>query len=165
MTKYFLGLMVLLIVVLSGCDINNYAKIGDGFELYYTDYSEIETIDDIAPWICDRVTYRSDDSVYGEDTFQSPKTTLESGYGDCEDFSLVWINIAFIKFGIKADLPMVLMETLPEPMQKTRVNGGSFDHVMVYYNGLVYEPQNDCVYENVTIEYIYTFDELFILYM
>lgn len=118
----------------------------------YEDY-ELTTIlvnlPDISIYMNDIVSYIEDDKDYA----QNPEETYLIGAGDCEDFAILFMNIAYFEFGIKCDLVLVNSD-------KTIENGGSLNHALIRYEGTLYEPQTGeiCSYE---VAYSYTFDIIF----
>ena len=147
-------LFVLVAMLMMGCDIavDNYLynKLS-GKTLYYGDFSGIETIDDIAPWVNKHIRPRE------QDTYRDVEEILKDGHGDCNDMALVWINIAYVVFGEKYSMVIVKYER-----PRAIVDGGLyFNHAVVligsecldvYLNKLV-------IYE--TIYYKYSFENIF----
>jgi hypothetical protein len=116
-------------------------------------FSEIKTFSGICAWLHENVSYMYDFTEY----WQTPEFTVKNRMGDCEDYSILYINIAYVLFGVQASLCAVTMENAP----RTIVEGGMYNHYVVLLpDGRMIEPQNgrECRY---TIQYVYSFDELF----
>ena len=149
-------LLLLIVIMFSGCnmiqDAYNYSKF-EQCSIYYDDYSSIEDYRDVTVWIRNRVTFKKDDG----DVWSTPKEIVERGYGDCDDFSRLFINIVYARFGIKMNLVCVDMDE----MSRTIVDGGFTNHAIVEYKGVYYEPQNGLEYSVGKVGFIYTFKELF----
>ena len=77
-----------------------YGEMAADHNLYYGDFSEIENLEDISAWIMGNVFYKVDII----ESWDNPQEVLERGYGDCDDFSLLVMNIAYVRFGVKYDL-------------------------------------------------------------
>lgn len=147
---------IILAVLFASCaqfsamqDEKNYDKIGD-MELYYGDFPEIASPDDIGKWIGKNIAYAREK----EDYWQSPSETINRGAGDCEDMAILYINILYVKFGAKADLAMVFNA-------RQVVEGGDYNHAVVSLpDGRLISAQGGvwCYRE---VKYIYAFDEIF----
>jgi hypothetical protein len=148
---------IILAVLFTSCepmfnsiiDEMNYNNI-DGMELYNGDFSDIGEPKDIARWIAKNIGYKYDNGDY----WQSPKETMNRGTGDCEDMAILYINILYVKFGIKSDLALI---------QESRqvVEGGKYNHAVVSLpDGRLISAQGgrEC---HEKVRFIYTFDEIF----
>lgn len=136
-----------------------------GKQLYYGDFSEIETPEDLWPWIQENIYYVSDRHI---DEWVNPEVTFNRGYGDCDDRAILACNILYVNFGIKADIIVVDRSVLYEDdgIQLQILAGGLPKHVMIVYNGLVAEPAGLGVvgsFEDLkdSIGYIYYFEDIF----
>jgi len=142
----------LVVLLITSCSLYEpYEYDFDKSDLYYDDYSGINSYCDIGTWMNDRVEYIAD--RYGDD-WASPVETIERGYGDCEDFARLFLNILFIRFGIKGN--MVLVETT-----RTYVNGGDVNHAYVEIDGKMYESQYGWRVDKIKVGWRYTHNELF----
>ena len=118
--------------------------------LYFGDFSDIDTINDISDWLQYQIDYRYCGEVY------TPEQVLTQGFGDCDGFALCWINIAFIRFGVKASLVMVDGDEA-----RKIVKGGDVSHAIVQLpNGVQIDPQTGWVCD-YPIRYIYSFNTVF----
>jgi hypothetical protein len=117
--------------------------------IYYGDFSQIKKVDDIPWWIRQHIQYHED---VGEDIVPLAET-VERGYGDCEERALMYLNILYIKFGIKGEFCMV-------DSSRSVGEGGYFDHAIVRVNGVLIEPKYGTVVY-APIAYYYSFDEIF----
>jgi hypothetical protein len=143
-----------------------YSEYASNHNLYYGNFDTVKALDYVVPWIWTFVRY----AVEVIDVWSSPRTTVERGYGDCDDIVILAMNIAYVVFGIKFDL--VLVNTLDvrsitghvcpfHDYSRSSVGGGSVNHAMIYRNGKVYEAQRNLTEPvNIAIEYIYPFDEV-----
>lgn len=146
--------LVLVIFTLSSCiisDIQNdmaQAERYSGYELYRADFSRIQDEIDIYYYIKKRVTFRHTDGAAG------PAETIERGYGDCEEFTILFLNILYVRFGIKGEMILVNIDRSIE-------NGGKANHALVRLpDGRQIEPQTGR-WESHMVAYYYTFDEIF----
>ncbi len=116
----------------ASCELDPGYKYFNRYNLYYDDYSSIENYTDISNWINDRVYYKVDKIEW----WSSPLETVTRGYGDCDDFSILFINIAYIVFDVKSELIAVDIDNM-----RTVVSGGNATHALVKIDGLYFEPQ------------------------
>jgi hypothetical protein len=102
---------LLLLISLGSCsqyyaEIHEEARIKrfieqfSNHQLYYGDFSEIETPSDIDEWIWERFTYV-------EGPLIEPELALSLGYGDCDTFSLLFLNILKVRFDIEYDITLL----------------------------------------------------------
>ena len=151
-------------------DAGNYARLGDGFDLEYHAWPEIEEPEQIARWIYHHVDYEWD----VVDHWQSPKETLDNGTGDCEDFAILYMNILYVKWGVKSDLVFVMDDGRSvEEGEVVRVavcvrdvsrrieKGGWYNHAVVWLDdGNMISAQGGRVC-HADPAFVYTFDEVF----
>lgn len=156
MKKIILGFLIVFGLI--GCgrdimiDIAYYEEL-DPIKFYdFAEYdlSNIKTFTDIGYFLQAHITYKDDNP----NKFSGAENTMKRGYGDCEDYVIVFINIAYIVFGIKMDLLIV------DTTNRTVVNGGIGDHVIVGYNGKTYSGQWGHELDYTNILYKYTFNEV-----
>lgn len=117
-------------------------------KLWHGNFSEIDNEMDIVNWIEDHVEYKETDEV------QSPKKTADRGKGDCDCFSILYMNILYVRFGQKSSLCIVNTD-------RKIVKGGAVNHAIVRLpDGALFDPLTDdyCEYE---IGYEYSFDHVF----
>lgn len=152
----FILTVVFLMVALSGCkqisDIRSDMMYKEDFEkvsLYYGDFSKVKSMSLLPYWMGKRIDYVPFNDV------REPREVLESGLGDCDGFALVYMNVAYVKYGVKCDLAYVLVNG------KAVVSGGKADHAVVRLpSGTYLHAQTGMEYKG-DIAYIYTFDEVF----
>lgn len=143
-----------------GCkDIYDIARDGEylsraeGHSLYYLpEFEELDNFAKITIYMREHVVYKKDS---GKDSWENPQTTLERGYGDCEDLAILFMNIAYFGMNIKIDLVLVVSTT-----QRTIVDGGEMDHAVPYFDGKIYEPLLG-YFTDYDISYSYSFDTVF----
>lgn len=132
------------------CDEMNYA-LADNIYLSSGDWSSINSLEEITPWIKKRMVYRHDTL----NEWDTPSVALARGYGDCEEFCFVFMNIAYVRLGMKCGLAGV------DSDERTVRDGGWYNHfVVILPDGTLYEPQGG-VPVQFTVKYSYTFDEIF----
>ena len=135
MTKQVFSMIIVLISLLTiSCDMMidaNLTEKAEGHTLYETDFSGIDSYEDIAVWIEERVEYRSENT----DEWLNPAETLARGYGDCDDFAILFINIAYFRFGVKGNLIAV-----DANQSRSIVSGGQVNHAIVEIQGSLYSP-------------------------
>jgi hypothetical protein len=149
-------LLTLLAVFFVGCsqitDIYCDSQYADVYKtrIYRGDFSEIKSISDIHKWINARVQYKSDE---GENVC-SLEETLTSGYGDCEEIARIYLDVLYVRFGIKGDYCLV------DFGDRKIEEGGFCNHAAIRYNGTLIEPKSG-LQETYKISFSYTFDEIF----
>ncbi len=147
-------LICLVLLTLFSCDVLSdyvYEQRYNNQTLFFIEEAMgCESLSSIGIFLSDNISYTADT---GEDCAQSPEETWRSQSGDCEDFAILFMNIAYFSLGIKCELVLVQMSRSVE-------NGGEMNHAAVRYNGIVYEPQTG---ETLTtsVSYYYTFDTVF----
>lgn len=126
-----------------------------GQELYYIEgLPEFETLSDIGCFLNENITYKAEPD--GQDYAQSPEETWALKTGDCEDFCLLFMNIAYLELGIKYDL--VLVDNFN--MSRSIEEGGEINHSMIRYNGVIYSAQTGSIYSG-PVGFSYRFDDVF----
>lgn len=117
-----------------------------GIPLCYYDFSSIENIDEIPLWIRSRVSYEITNETL------SPEELLKRGKGDCDGYALLYMNIAYIRFGMRCSLCLV------DLTDRKIVNGGSINHAVIRFpDGTLIDPQNgDVVFFDVGYEYSFS---------
>ena len=103
--------------------------LGNGFTFYEPDWiDEIESFEQI-PYVMEQhITYKRESTDY----WQSPEETCILGTGDCEDFSILFMNIAFLKFGYVCNL--VLINTEDSTCRAVVSGDWDINHAIVEYN-------------------------------
>lgn len=153
-------ILVFILVSTSACDLISITTDSKTYEnlqrvRYNTlsgyDFSNLTSIRKVGNWLSNNVIYSS---VNGE-VFQSADETLYRGYGDCEDYVIAMMNIAYITLGIKMDMVLVNVSS------RTIVEGGRANHVVARYNSANYNAQDGYTSRYQDVLYIYTFDEVF----
>lgn len=151
--------IVALAVVLAGCslDIDEirdefrdgfYGADFSGFSVYYGDFSAVRCMGDIPSWMTARVQYVVTNEIQG------PEYTLYRGWGDCDCYAMLYMDIAFVRFGVKCDLALV-------DTGRAVVAGGVINHAVIRLpSGRLVNAQNGTTYTG-QIAYVYTFDEVF----
>ncbi len=153
---------VMLIIVMMGCNLVVGDDFNDGVNLrkiqktnliYMEEWEELENWQDIVMWIWAKVYYSPDGE---KDIWSTPLETLNRGKGDCEDFVILFMNIYYVRFGVKLDMVVLDMN------KRTKVNGGYFNHAEV----LLEDGKTLCVQigglgQGQSISYRYEFDLFF----
>ncbi len=156
-------MVVILIVVMMGCNLVVGDDFNDGVNLrkiqktdliYMEEWEELENWQDIVMWIWCHVYYSSDGE--NKDTWNTPLETLNRGKGDCEDFVLLFMNIYYVRFGVKLDMAAL------DANKRIKVNGGYFNHAEVLFK----DGRTLCVLrgsfgQGQSISYRYEFDLFF----
>ena len=155
-------LLLLSVFVLFGCKSltaldeyrdSIYAERAAGHELYFGDFHEILTAYDISPWVMSHIVYVADE----EDSWDNPEEVLLRGYGDCDDFTILVMNIAYVVFGIEFDLVLVDTEKV-----RTIEEGGVINHASIAIGEYVYDVYNfNQTSVDVPIAFRFTFWEVF----
>jgi hypothetical protein len=112
----------------------------------------------LGEYIQTKVSYKAD---IGPDTWSSPQDTLARGYGDCDDYSILFINLIYILTGEKFSLILV-DSNLTQYSSRAVVDGGFINHAIVQApNGRYVEPQNGWFLDVPKVGFKYTFHEVF----
>jgi hypothetical protein len=144
-----------LALALSGCALNPDERIDlelhevyTGFSLYYGDFSSVRNMSDIPDFMYQRVKYSDTDDP------QSPEYTLSRGKGDCDCYAMLYMNIAFVRFGVKCDLAFC-------DASRQIIEGGKINHAVVRLpSGEYIGAQSGLPYTG-PIGYVLDFDEVF----
>ena len=152
MKKIILGMLVLLSFGCSLYDVTADAfyesKIQRVAVYYHEDFLELQSIDDIVYYVNTHVTYKSEEA----DVWSTAKETLTRGYGDCEDFAILFMNIYYVMSGIKLDVAS----------SYRYVVGGLVGHLFVVLEPhILLSPQSGRIDRTSTINNIYSFDLFF----
>lgn len=144
-------LVIVSVLFFSSCDFavdGFFSEIFKDIPLYYGDFTEIENEGQISPWINARVEYKK----IGDG--QSPKETLRRGEGDCDSFVLLYMNILYVRFGIKSTFCLVVSG-------RNIVEGGFVNHAIIRMpSGRLIEAQQGKMVD-YSIGYEYSFDHVF----
>jgi hypothetical protein len=154
-------ILCLVVVLLNGCAVQNlvldtyYSEILiEKTDLYYPEdfnVNEINGIYDIVDWIQDRVNYDYDsDFKY---IWRSSEKILSDKVGNCKDYSLLFMNLYYIKYSEKTSIAFY-------HTSRKIINGGEVNHSIVIVDNTLIEPQTGNIV-NDTIGYSYSFDEIF----
>ena len=119
-------------------------------EIYYNnDFNDLKTIEDIIFYMRSNIELRFEEV----DTWSTAEETLSRGYGDCEDFAIVFMNIYYIVTGNKSDLVAVFYRDI--------VEGGNVNHAMVLLNDSIIISAQSGIEYSFLISYKYDFDLFF----
>ena len=149
------ALLVFAALLLSSCAFNPDESIDrqlhdkyTGFSLYYGDFSEVYHIDCIPDYMHYCVKYSETRKA------QSPQETLERGAGDCDCYAMLYMNIAFVRFGVKCDLAFC-------DTSREIIEGGKVNHAVIRLpDGECLNAQSGEPYTG-PIGYVLDFDEVF----
>lgn len=112
----------------------------------------------LGQYIQTKVSYKAD---VGPDQWSSPQETLARRYGDCDDYSILFINLIYILTGEKFSLILV-DNNLTQYSSRAVVDGGYINHAIVQApNGRYVEPQNGLFLDVPKVGFKYTFHEVF----
>jgi hypothetical protein len=117
-------------------------------ELYYGDFTEVHNDLYISYWISRNIAYKKTDEIL------SPRNILKRGYGDCNDYAILYMNIMYVRFGKKCSLCLV-------DTSRNIINGGKVNHAIVRLpDGKLIEPQTGFV-SRESVCYEYGFNSIF----
>ena len=122
---------------------------------FHLEDENFKTIEDIGRFLRDNIIWESGTST----PVQSPKETWEKETGNCEDFTVLFMDIAFFELGIRCELVIVEKENV-EISRNVEAGGLDTDHAMTRYSSIIYEPQNGHIYTGI-VDYYYAFNEVF----
>ena len=140
------ALVLMALLELSGCEITR----DWSFTSEIPDLG-IDTPEDAVKWVAANIEYEPD-GIWNN--WKTPKRTYAEGFGDCEDFTALW---------------MYLVETQTEYTDTYMVGGRRVTDYTVYHaygwwNGMYYEPQLGWVitdYSGVFTEFVrYDYDRV-----
>lgn len=151
-------LMILSVVFsLGSCAVYNeiadyvYEDRLSGQNLYYEawmdDCTDFKTT---AALLRGKIVYEADS---GSDTATGPEETLTRGYGDCEDWTILFMNCYYFGTGEKLGLALVDSKSVED--------GGTIDHACIWYNGYTYNQYRGCLEEYDSVGFTYKFSEIF----
>jgi hypothetical protein len=105
-------------------------------------------IESLCYYVNENIDYVYDwDSVYDtKEYYQSPMETESLRTGDCEDFTIYFMYIAYKEFGIKPDFAVVKVDDLGY-------------HALAKYDGSYYDSTTGIIFESLP----WVFEELFII--
>jgi hypothetical protein len=84
---------------------------------------------EIENWIRKNIKYKSDLSHLSIDDWKKPERTINDGYGDCEDLSLVWCYFMEKDFNIETDIYVGIHSDI----RKNHVWAESKDNKYIFY--------------------------------
>lgn len=157
------NIILLLTVVLSSafmsCDmvidaIQENAVCGQS--LYDGSFPQMETIEDVSDYVMDNLTYVQDGVLT---SLAGPEESLSRGYGDCDEYSLAFMDVAYYTLGLKFDFASVYVE---DEQQRSVGIGGLVNHAVVSLNGQLYSVYNGTVITDYEASYYYSFDDVYI---
>ncbi len=167
----FILLSVLSIIALSSCNLMTspimankrdkmYLQNIGQHKLYYLPVFEtLDTHEKIANYISIHVDYRRDPK--NTDSGASPIEVLYRGFGDCEDLSILYANIAYYGMGIR--MSFTLEDTKLSPVNRAVVNNEVIpNHVAPCYGGQIYNvfSGGHITYEHYFVGHEYAFGEV-----
>ncbi len=151
-------IIIISIISITSCSWNNFVDSEifshlEPIQLYdYAEYdlTEITTYREIALFNRSLINYQTESG----EKMTSPKDTINLGFGDCDEYALMFMNVAYLTQDVKMSFVMINLE-------RSVVSGGNGNHYDVMYEGVVYSAQTGRVSEQQEILYSYTFDEVF----
>lgn len=148
-------MVIVVAMAFSGCkqiiDFGTDCAAADRYSeipIYYGGFYSIKVEEQIPFWMTDRVTYRMSNDL------ATPEQAVVTGYGDCEEFALLYLNILYVVFGKKGELCLV------EYGRTVEAGGRSCNHAVVRYDGKLIEPLSGSVV-HYEVCYSYKFDDIF----
>jgi hypothetical protein len=156
-------IFLLLIINITGCKFISdiyyncyYGILIEGKKLYYDKrFSEIEkNFESIANWIKENIEYTIETKT--SDTFKNPERAIKEGYGDCDTYTILFMNIAYFVMDIKVDCVLV------NPSERIIIDGGLTNHAEIWYNGYCYDIYSGYRYPlGVSVGFLYYFEWVF----
>jgi len=153
-------LLLLTIISITSCEDlflthseyqdKEFTKRARNHELYDTSDYDFDSLAEIGGWISQNIKYKSDE---GADDWANPEDTINRGYGDCEDRTILFMNMAYFAFGIEPTLAGVYHS-------RHVAAGGDVNHAVVMIDGELYEPAWFW-HVDYEVKYYYTFWEVF----
>ena len=148
-------LVILAVISLGSCkqmiDYTTDLTMGDRYSnipLYYGNFYSLKLKEQISCWIDYHVTYKMSNDL------QTPEECVASGYGDCEEWALLYLNIRYVQFHEKGELCLV------ESGRTVESGGRTANHAVVRYGSTLIDPMNGHeVHYNIC--YSYKFDDIF----
>ena len=156
--------LILLVLVSVGCSLYDsiYSEIADDtYEreiqkaniFYHEDFYTLHSISDIQEYLNKNMEYKSDGG--DGDVWSTAKEIFTRGYGDCEDYAILFINIYYVVFGVK--LSVVAIASYREV-----VAGGEAGHLLVELStNILISPRSGRIDRSSPVLYRYSFDLFF----
>jgi hypothetical protein len=148
-------LVVLTVISLSSCkqivDYGTDLASADRYRhipIYYNSFWGMTDEAWIPLWMDAHITYTQSSDL------QTPAECVASGYGDCEEFALMYLNIMYVMFGKKGELCLV------ESGRTVEAGGRDCNHAVVRYGSTIIEPMTGREAHYVVC-YSYKFDDIF----
>ena len=144
-------IIVLSAILLAGCNDMMDLYLGSQLPLDLYDSEEwgnLETERQIGDWIRENIKYEWDYTNHN----QGPEETLKRGKGDCEDFAILFMCIAYFELGERYSLAYLDTGRAVE-------SGGWVTHAVVSKDGRHFDPIWREEFRDVG--YIYSFKEVF----
>jgi hypothetical protein len=193
MKKILVILSVIFSVIIVGCNITaeenmdaDFLEKAKGHKLYNFNLGIVdiqddldERVDKLSIWISENTRYVSDEKGY--DIWSDPKVTVDRGYGDCDDFAILLMDLIYYEMNMVSNFVAVDANkvSLRDPdqvkyMSQSVINiidasnirndaivgGGIPNHVLVELCGRLYDGRCGRVYCD-SIEFRYQFHEVF----
>lgn len=148
-------LVILAVISLSSCkqvmDYGTDCSMRDRYcniPLYPCNFKQVFNRASIPSWIDYYMDYRESSDL------QTPTECMQSGYGDCEEWALLYLNIRYMRFQEKGELCLV------QSGRTVEAGGQSCNHAVVRYGSTLIDPMNGNEV-NYEVCYSYAFDDIF----
>lgn len=133
-------------------------KLYDGTDIFPGGFAAMGFSDyeSIAAYIHTNISYQAEEG--NSDNWQDPRDTMDKGTGDCEDFAILFMNIAYFAFGEKCTLVLVDIDDIVRTIE----DGGDPNHAVVKVpGGAIIDPWSGIEETYSWICYSYEFDIVF----
>lgn len=152
--KLAIGVLIIWLTLTSPplgfADINR-PEMRNKYNLYYGNFEGITDFKTLSVWIKKNVEYKNE----YPDRWSDPRAVVSRGYGDCDDYALLYLNIAYILWGVELDFVAVNNLNRQDPEIEP-------NHAEIRYRWNNYDIYTGERIDEVTyIHYMYEFDELF----
>jgi len=153
-------LLLTISITFIGCDLM-FDQVQEGAvcgkDLYYGDFPEMDTFEDVADYVSCHIQYRKDGITT---PVAGPRESLTRGYGDCDEFSIAFMNVAYYTLCVKFEFVSLFIDS-DYTGNRSIGTGGMVNHALVRLNGVVYSAYNGMVCPELEAAYYYSFDEVF----
>ncbi|MFA5397173.1 MAG: hypothetical protein WC346_14280 [Methanogenium sp.] len=137
-----------------------YSNRASGHSLFYSEeFSSLKNEGDVIEYLWKNYSYERE---YNSDIWKDPEAMVKDRAGDCDDYSLLFVNIMYVQLNIKTDIILVDMNS----SSRAIIEGGVINHVVVAVGDSIYDPTNGRYMGEISelpykIGYRYSFDEIF----
>lgn len=122
-------IFLMLVISMYGCTTPTKPKTVQGYEYEWSKPIKVASIDEALEWCSKNITYKSD--FERNDYWQTPQQTYDKRTGDCDDFCLLFVQLAH-ELGHEPELIGI----------KIKIRGEIQGHMVVKIDNVIYDVQS-----------------------